>query len=369
MLSDIYLHNFKCFENVHIELSNLNVFAGINSMGKSTVIQSILLLRQAYETNTISSGLPLNGELINLGSGYDVLFRDSNDDFFSICLKIQNKEFVWKYNYDNEADFQILCSEQIADKDLKHINIFSSTFSYISADRIGPKPFYTKSYHRVYNMNQVGYHGELFADYLAEKGYDEHVLNTNILYPNIENTALIYQFEAWISEISPGISASPKKYKEAGIVSIGYSVDGKEHTPLNVGFGISYTAPIVLSLLKAKKGDLVILENPEAHLHPRGQRIIGELISKACSGGVQVIVETHSDHLLNGIRLSVKKNIIDRCNVRLNYFYQEIDENNKSLQNKVVHKKCSPSILDDGSLSEWPDGFFDEWDKALDSLF
>lgn len=77
-------------------------------------------------------------------------------------------------------------------------------------------------------------------------------------------------------------------------------------TAQNVGFGISYVLPIVLALVKAKKGELIILENPEAHLHPRGQRKMGELIARAAQGGVQVIVETHSDHILNGIRFVCK---------------------------------------------------------------
>lgn len=137
---------------------------------------------------------------------------------------------------------------------------------------------------------------------------------------------------------------------------------------MNVGFGISYVAPVIVSLLKAKSGDLVIIENPEAHLHPRGQRKMGELIAKAASGGAQIILETHSDHILNGIRLSVKNRTISTNDVRLNYFFQRLDSN-LILGERVIHEKCSPVILDDGSLSDWPDGFFDEWDKALDELF
>ena len=82
------------------------------------------------------------------------------------------------------------------------------------------------------------------------------------------------------------------------------------------------------------------------------------------SNGIQIILETHSDHILNGIRLSVKYGRIQPEQVRLNYFY--IYEDSTGM---VKHDMTSPEILSDGSLSNWPDGFFDEWDKAIDSLF
>lgn len=349
MLNDIYLKNFKCFEEMHVELADLNVFAGINSMGKSTVIQSILLLRQAYEMNSLDKVLPLNGMLINLGTGYDVLYRDSDEEKIGISITEDGNLFEWIYKYDKEMSFQKLSVPVNESIDIESMSIFSPGFSYISADRIGPRAFYEKSYSHIYNMNQVGYHGEFFPNYLEEKKF-ANVKNDKVMHDETKSKQLIYQFEAWLSEISPGIKISPKKYIEAGIVSIGYNVKGREYTPLNVGFGISYTAPIILSLLKASKGDLIILENPEAHLHPRGQRIMGELIAKACSGGVQVIVETHSDHLLNGIRLSVMNKKIDRKKVRLNFFYQEKDENADISETKIKHKKCSPAILEDGSI-------------------
>jgi predicted ATPase len=137
----------------------------------------------------------------------------------------------------------------------------------------------------------------------------------------------------------------------------------ESYSPLNVGFGLSYTAPIILALLTAKRGDMVILENPEAHLHPMGQRKMGELMAKAAMDGIQVVVETHSDHLLNGIRLAVKKGELDKDIVRLNYFFAE------KTDGQYKHTKSSPEILEDGRLSSWPKGFFDEWDNALMELF
>lgn len=210
----------------------------------------------------------------------------------------------------------------------------------------------------------MGIRGELFADYLAERGLIDKVENKMLLHRSVTSDLLMYQTEAWLSEISPGIHLNPKKYQEAGIVGVEFKVFGGEYTPINVGFGLSYVAPIIVSLLKAKSGDLIILENPEAHLHPKGQRKMGELIAKVSSGGVQIIVETHSGHLLNGIRLAVKNKHLMNTVVKLNYFYQDI-EMDSVIGEKVVHKKCSPAILEDGRLSDWPEGFFDEWDNAL----
>jgi len=363
MLKKLAIENFKCFEELSIELVNLNVFSGVNSTGKSSVIQALLLLRQSFEVNALEKGIYLNGALINIGTGYDLLYRESSDEVVKISIGDDESEHTWEYLYDKDSSFQKLIEKAMLDETSKgkDLNLFKNTFSYVSAERIGPQRSYkNESSHEVLMNNQVGYRGELFPVYLAEKGLKDRVENESAIHEeHQQNRSLLWQTQMWLSEISPRTQITSKNYSDAGVVSMSYG----EHSPLNVGFGLSYVAPVIVSLLKAKKGDLVILENPEAHLHPKGQRKMGELISRACAGGVQVIVETHSDHLLNGIRLAVKNKVISRHDVRLNYFYQE------QIENKWTHQKCSPAILDDGSLSDWPDGFFDEWDKAIDELF
>jgi len=364
MLNSLSLKNFKCFEKLDIEFSNLNIFAGINSMGKSTSIQALLLLKQSYDVMAISKGLYLNGDLVNIGVGSDLLFNGSKIDIIEIILSINNKNMSWTYDYSKSSDYLSLKDSYIEQEcQLDMFNLFQQSFTYVSADRIAPKRIYEKAYHKVHEMNQVGYNGELAADYLIERGNIDKINNKNVLHPKNKSLLLIDHTEEWINEISPGIRLRTKNYEEAGMVALEYvSKDEAQSAfnPLNVGFGLSYVLPIIVALLKAKSGDLVILENPEAHLHPKGQRKMGELIAKAAVGGVQIIVETHSDHLLNGVRVAVKKNDIDPKQIRLNYFYRT---------SEGIYRKSCPVILADGNLSSWPDGFFDEWDKAIDELF
>ena len=168
MLNNLTIKNFKCFENLSVELSNLNVFAGINSMGKSSVIQAILLLRQAYEMGTLTKGLHLNGDLTQIGTGYDLMYRNSAQDEVSIDVSTEGNTYTWNYKYNKDSDYQEIKSTNLTQSDVDKINIFAPTFSYISAERIGPQRYYKQSYHEIYEKNQVGFRGELFADYLAK---------------------------------------------------------------------------------------------------------------------------------------------------------------------------------------------------------
>jgi len=369
MLQKIEIENFKCFEHLELELSNLNLFSGINSMGKSTLIQIFLLLRQSFEQNALEKGIYLNGKYVMLGVGKDVLYTDAKENKISISLKDQESFLKAEYDYNGVADFLKLMGTVHMDA-LKDINLFGRGFHYIAADRLGPQSSYEKSYYEVWDNNQIGNHGEYAVHYLLTHELED-VENKSVLYEGEENIRLLKQVECWMGEVTPGISLRMEEYGHSNRIGLtvhqGGSVGADYFTAQNVGFGISYVLPVVLALLKAREGDLLIVENPEAHLHPKGQRKMGELIAKAAQGGVQIIVETHSDHVLNGIRLCAKKGKVEPEKVRLYYFSrQEIEENGEQ---KTVPFIENPVLKEDGRLSFWPDGFFDEWDKAIDDLF
>lgn len=369
MIRKIEVQNFKCFEHISVELSNLNLFSGINSMGKSTLVQVFLLLRQAYEQNALEKGIYLNGKYTNLGVGKDVLYADAKEDRIGILIEDEKNRLQAEYNYNGAADFLRLTNIVGADS-LADMSLFGSGFHYIAADRLGPQSSYEKSYFEVWENRQVGNHGEYAVHYLQTHELED-VENKSVLYDGGENTRLLKQVECWMGEITPGISLRMEEYGHSNRVGLTVhqagSMGADYFTAQNVGFGISYVLPVVVSLLKAKCGELLLLENPEAHLHPRGQRKMGELIARAAQGGVQIIVETHSDHILNGIRLCTKSGRINSDLVRLYYFTrQEIEEEKEC---KIVPLIENPMLQADGRLSFWPDGFFDEWDKAIDDLF
>jgi len=236
---------------------------------------------------------------------------------------------------------------------------------YVAAERIGPRMSHVVSAYHVDELGEVGHDGAYTVAFLEGRA-GQHV-NSAMCRSDAAATTLAEQVSAWMAEISPGIRLHTQHVPEVNAAALAVSFSSgratsKRFRPTSVGFGVSYTLPVVVTLLAAQPGTLVLIENPEAHLHPRGQMAIGELIARAGAAGVQVIVETHSDHLVNGVRLAVKDKLIAANHVTFNYFTRRDDGD------RIVHEVVSPRIDADGRLDQWPDGFFDQWDLALERL-
>ena len=213
---------------------------------------------------------------------------------------------------------------------------------------------------------QLGGKGEYAPHFLREFG-DKKTLADKRVHSNAISPNLKHQVEAWMGEISPGIRINLDTYPDIDRINLRYSFVGQvtsnAYRSINVGFGITYTLPIVVALLAAEQDALVLLENPESHLHPQGQFKLGELMARAASCGIQVIVESHSDHILNGIRVAVRNKIIAPDEVSLYYLSRPAETD------QLSSKVDSPRLDEDGRIDEWPEGFFDEWEKSLEQLF
>jgi predicted ATPase len=369
MINNISVENFKSLKKADINVTNLNLLMGLNGMGKSSFIQVLLLLLQSHKLE--ERVLDLNGLLAQIGQGKDALYQyaDENKIMFKLAFDEQSA-FLWKFVYQSDKDKLIAETGYTKDQ----MNFFrkkTEHFQYISAERIGPENIYDASSIIVADKKQLGLHGEFAACFLNLFG-GEYIVQKQLRHhktaiDDIATHKLILQVNAWMQEISPGVSINTKYVPEINKVILDYQFElttqrTNPFRPKNVGFGITYVLPIVVALLTAEEGKIIVIENPESHVHPRGQAELGKLIALAASVGAQLFVETHSDHILNGVRVAVKENIIDKSKVNVMYF-------DKTTTDKEQFSKISQIKVDkNGTLSEYPKDFLDEWSNQLSKL-
>lgn len=363
MICNLKLNNFKCFEELDIDLKNVNIFTGINGMGKSTVIQSILLLAQSKREDDSKQGLYLNGSYINLGNSQDVVYDNAQDE--SVEIGYTTTEGEQSQNvYSFKQDMDYLPLKYAIGSNIQEVY---KNFVYISSYRIKPQERYSVINEDELSKRYFGNSGEFALQYLSVYG-NEAVKNKAVIEPHIKTAenSLINQTRLWMDRVSPGVSPQIKVMMENRSSELNFDfVEGRNRSnsykSINVGFGITYVLPVVVALLTAEEGDIIIIENPEAHIHPAGQRMLGELIARAGAGGVQVLVETHSEHVVNGVRISVRKKQISKDDVQVDFFYKDEEAEYK-------HTYKSLRINENGKMSSWPQGFLDEWENALMEL-
>ncbi|EOS78709.1 hypothetical protein C817_03230 [Dorea sp. 5-2] len=354
MLDRIVIKNFKCFESLELPLRSLNVFAGLNGMGKSTVIQSLLVIKQSEQNSYLPNSICLNGNYVNVGMAQDILYEYAENECIEMQFQERERSFKIKVHYRKDAD--VLEAESIGN--YQDTSLFKGHFEYLNAERRSPQVIYPKSSFHIDSQAQLGVNGEYTVHYLCR--YQDKSIAWD------KGKSLKEEVQFWLDMISPEVKFDVSEIENTDLAKLGFYYMDKTKSrlfrPTNVGFGISYVLPVIVALLKAERGSTLILENPEAHLHPKGQRKMGELIALCAAEGIQIFMETHSDHILNGIRIAVKQKRLKGEDAKLFYFSRRESEG------KMIHVAESPQIYDNGKLSYWPDGFFDEWEKALDEI-
>lgn len=361
MLTNIKVKNFKSLKEISITTKPLNLLMGLNGMGKSSLIQSLLILMQS---DKLEDGIvDLNGTLVQIGQGKDALYQFAEKDFISFGVSLDDDLFYeWNLSYNRDKD-KLKTKSPFPNANFRKFTELKKLFQYISAERIGPKDLYDSSSIIVEDKKQIGLLGEFAANYLNTYG-TEYSVNENLRYKSAKSEKLIDQVNAWLSEISPGVILNTKYLPDVNKIIMDYRFEfGQNKTnsfrPKNVGFGISYVLPIIVSLLTAEPGKMIVIENPESHIHPRGQAEMGRLIALATSAGAQLFIETHSDHIINGIRVAVKDNLIGHDDVNILFFDKESNDNEQ-------FTRISPIKLDkNGEMNLYPSNFLDEWANQL----
>ena len=317
MITTLEIEGFKSFVAESLEFRELTVLTGLNSSGKSSVIQSLLMLEKATR----------NEPYLLAGHGNIPELKNRYSDKVILNAELDNGNSIRIVEGDNNSS----------------ANGFPELI-YICADRHGPEtsvPIYADSY-------KMGKRGENIFNCIEH--YADRVIPERLRHPNSEGDTLLFNLRAWLGVISPNVDF--KSNIESMIDSSFATFNG--YRAKNVGFGLSYTLPVIVAVLLGSvlENTLVIIENPEAHVHPRGQVELAKLISMSVISGANVLVETHSDHLFDGIRIQAKNNSDFSSKIILYWF--ELDKNgNTSVEYSDVDKM--------GRLSNSPQGLFDQF--------
>ncbi|MBO4918321.1 MAG: DUF3696 domain-containing protein [Bacteroidales bacterium] len=365
MIKSVFLERFKCFkQNTEIPLSAVTIMYGKNGRGKSTVSQSLLLLAQSMRKSNNLHELIINGDLVKLGS-FEELLSNSEGDSFSIGINSDDENIVVQFsraeglpgagrisrlNVNNEERLDIISGSGNSNGDdslsgispTSDVKLLQSIRNcmYVSADRNGP----VNSQKKVFTSNH------LLLDPLGD----------NVIQVIAQqDPPFLSRLRRALSEVMSGahlsIPNTETDYLELRLNSSDGDISFK---PVNVGFGYSYVLPVVVASLLAEKGSVLIVENPEAHLHPGAQsRLTKLLIDNAVSQEYQLIIESHSDHVVNGMRIAVKEGHIKPKSCLIDYFYTD-SESGKASKEVITCDK-------NGTLSSYPDDFMDEWTLQL----
>jgi predicted ATPase len=352
MINSVKIEGFKRFKSKSFDLRRLSILAGRNGSGKTSIIQAILLAREALlsKEETIS----LNGPFgLQLGTFDDVANKGATEGF-SVEVREGSSAFGARFSQPEKPAQQFYVHSLKLGTPSETFARAGRAFQYLGAERIGPRLTSTISAVPQQFLN-IGPIGENAAQILDSLGALP-VLEGRQFDSSSDVALLKDQTEAWLSALTRPIQIDTETYPYTPIVTLKYRTDIDWLSPTNMGFGVTYALPIVVAALTTEQDGLLIVENPEAHLAPSGQTQVGIFLTKIAASGVQVLLETHSDHVINGIRRAIGElNLLASDDAIIHFL-------DSSTESEALTFTAS------GGISHWPQGFFDQYQIDVATL-
>ncbi|MDO5422158.1 MAG: DUF3696 domain-containing protein [Eubacteriales bacterium] len=349
MIQNMKLRNFKCFPELELEFSKFTILCGANASGKSTVIQALLLAAGTEEQN--GGSLDIN-KILGMAVGNAGALVSQNpielpDCNFEIELTCDSRQKDFKYTIDRLFPIRLQYCCEDSDSFLQ--------LQYLNAERTGPRISYPAGYDEKILSNGSN------AAYLIEQADLSGRKISELLMLGKESQRFSYQAEQWMNVILGDVNLSVKTDTGKAITDIKYgnALTDQAVWPTMTGFGISYILSIVVAGLwcSAERNTVLIIENPEAHLHPRAQSTMGKFLQLLSETGTQVIVETHSEHIIDGARIQAA---YMKKTEELSVYFMEAAES------QIIARQIH--ISESGELDDWPRGFFDQKKQDLREL-
>lgn len=382
MITRLSIQNFKLYRrrSTFDDLRAINILTGINGRGKSTLLHSLLLPKQSLAESQWNDKLLLNGQYVALGNAIDVR-NDKNSRVEPIVFEYETTDGVLSLNFDADSDtaqklplvsvngkaysqVEKLINFVPAGEEVKMQRLLSG-ITYIAAERRGPKLNYQPAPEHGQMDAEGEYAPSLLSQHKDETFSEDVISGITDLFPevgadDIMDKSLGGMVNFWLTQMFGFTEADSRYVEEANVYVLLFTTTLKEKAakPTNVGFGYSYVLPILVAGMTAQSGDSLVIENPEAHLHPKAQSVLGKFLTWVAKYlGVQLFVETHSEHIVNAFRVTIAQQVIAPEELNILFFDEHFEEYAKRI---VVNQR--------GRISDWPAYFFDQEERDLDII-
>lgn len=352
MIKKININGFKSIIHLELDCKKLNILTGTNSSGKSTIIQSLIVFSQLIASTYNES---LNGPLINLGLFNEVKSKLIKEKRISVNFYDEDGN---DFGYEIKGDgINNLLGHWDTMKNKKELLDYSykNKFYYIPFDRTGVR----ESYPVNSTQSKFGFLCECALSYYEEQKKVNSVLEKSLLKDQ-SSPSLSTQVNYWLNEILEVRMDTERKNLSDNFVTVQYTgKDGIAHSPKNVGSGISYIISILIVCLASEKNSTIIIENPEIHLHPKAQSKLTEFLYFIAKSGRQIFIETHSDHIFDGIRAGIATETMDNEVIAIHFI---TNHNEKGTECEKINFGKKGKILNPKK------DLFDQFDLDLDKM-
>ena len=393
--TEIGVSGFKSFaEDTKIKLGALTILAGTNSSGKSSIMQPFLLMKQTLEAAYDPGALLLDGPNISFTSSEQFItkigmpYADSNNQvkiFIDLGGMSLKSIFQWspktgisiysqRYK-EQELDTDITLQPDMTSTEILQVGDICYRDAFPDHLQVVRERCFLKA-KSIGTSYEFGY--GLFIGYLRSiihvqgiRGNPERVYKTAAVQGSVfsgqfenyvasvidrfqkENPEQLLKLQSILQKLGLTDTIQSQRLNDTQIELRVGRVFGQSNVEdtvniVDVGFGVSQVLPVVVALLVAQPGQLVYIEQPEIHLHPRAQIALAEVFAEAADRGVRIVVETHSELFLLGIQTLVAEDKLDPESVKLHWFTRNPDGSSK----------VTTAELDEvGAFGDWPEDF------------